>query len=301
MAGVPAHRAERFLRQRDGAGLSCVRGGDPASRRAMLFLNGLYSGPEAWTKQRRYGPFRRAFRMILHDYRGFGRSSCAPGSAFGMSELARDAAQILAAEQVDEAVVVGHSIGCAMALACAAEHAGLVRAVVLLAPGLRVGPRLRVMLEAVRSLLGDGVPFARLYPFALAWHHSERYLDKLVAQQARYADAVAGYINEPAALEALYRDLLADDVEDRFTAVAARVHAPVLIISSSEDLIFPPGMQHEVAALLSHSRVLTLDTGGHALQVEQSGTVNHAIEQHLIDLGMLPAEVPAGHGRGGGA
>lgn len=302
MSAVHAARAERFARQRDGASLCCVRDGSLESQRGLFFLNGLYYGPEAWIKQRRYGLFKRSFRMLLHDYRGFGGSTCAPGSSFGMSELVQDAVHLIAAEQVPEAVVIGHSIGCAVALACAAEHAATVRAVVLLAAGMRVSPRLRVMLEAIGGLLREGVPFARLYPFALAWHHSERYLEKLTAQQTQYADAVSGYINDPSALEALYHDLLADDIEERFQDVASRVRVPVLIVSAAEDMVFPPGMQHEVAALLPQSRLVILESGGHAIQVEQHAAVNRAIEELLVEVGLVADDRPSERtSRGGGA
>jgi pimeloyl-ACP methyl ester carboxylesterase len=69
------------------------------------------------------------FRVVAVDLRGHGRSSV-PAEGFTARQFAADLAMLLERLGASPAVVVGHSLGGAVAVALAVEHPGAVRAVV---------------------------------------------------------------------------------------------------------------------------------------------------------------------------
>lgn len=69
------------------------------------------------------------YRVIAADLRGHGRSSV-PGSGYTPRRFAADLAGLLRERDAAPAVVAGHSLGGAVAVAMAVEHPDLVRAIV---------------------------------------------------------------------------------------------------------------------------------------------------------------------------
>ncbi|MFM7679325.1 MAG: alpha/beta fold hydrolase [Roseiflexaceae bacterium] len=81
------------------------------------------------------GNLASRYDVLLVDARGHGRSH-KPDSHYMPSDHARDVAQLITQLALVKPLVVGHSMGAMTALALAAHHAELVRAVVLEDPPL---------------------------------------------------------------------------------------------------------------------------------------------------------------------
>lgn len=80
------------------------------------------------------GKLASDYRVIAVDRPGSGYSRWAPGQPRSLAAQARAIAGLLKAEGVGPAIVVGHSLGGAVALALALNHPERVRALALLAP-----------------------------------------------------------------------------------------------------------------------------------------------------------------------
>ncbi len=90
-------------------------------------------------------------RVINVDHRGHGRSSVVDGP-YGAKPMAHDAADLLRHLEVDDVIVVGHSMGTLVASVLAVEHPALVRALVLVDPVYgQADEMLEPLLAAVRS------------------------------------------------------------------------------------------------------------------------------------------------------
>src|SRR4051794_17465545 len=81
---------------------------------------------------------RRA--LLAFDLRGRGDSDKPESGPFGMAQHAHDVASAMRGWGLQDAVVVGHSMGAFVAVALAAEHPELVRALVLIDGGLPLEP-----------------------------------------------------------------------------------------------------------------------------------------------------------------
>jgi pimeloyl-ACP methyl ester carboxylesterase len=91
-------------------------------------------------------------RVVAFDFSGHGRSPGAVGS-YSMVELAKDIGAVAEAQQLQSFVLVGHSMGAAVAAEYAGSHPGHVKALVLVdpppAPGAIPADQLAQMHEAI--------------------------------------------------------------------------------------------------------------------------------------------------------
>ncbi len=72
-------------------------------------------------------------RVVAFDFSGHGRSPGALG-AYSIQELAKDIGAVAETQQIDAFVLVGHSMGAAVAAEYAGSHASRVKALVLVDP-----------------------------------------------------------------------------------------------------------------------------------------------------------------------
>ncbi len=115
---------------RDGTCLFCRDWGEG---RPIVFVSAWMLNSQAWQYQ--MAPLSEAgFRTIAFDRRGHGRSDD-PGRGFDMDTLADDLAAVLEAHDVRDAMLVGHSMGCAEIVRYLTNHgASRVSGFVLIAP-----------------------------------------------------------------------------------------------------------------------------------------------------------------------
>lgn len=119
------------------SGLAEVDGGKLAWEVAgegsgVVFLHpGLWDS-RVWDEQ--FGVFSKTYRVLRHDFRGYGRSSrLEPGKPYSHVD---DLEGVMDAAGVDRAALIGNSMGGRVAIDFALEHHSRVSALVLAAPGL---------------------------------------------------------------------------------------------------------------------------------------------------------------------
>lgn len=138
-------RGEFFVRDSGGEGP------------AVLLLHGwMFSADLNWF--RAYGPLEAAgYRVLALDHRGHGRGLRTPAE-FRLADCAADAAAVLRHAAVERALVVGYSMGGAIAQLLARDHRELVEGLVLGATSAHwTDPRQRTLwrgLALVRLALG---------------------------------------------------------------------------------------------------------------------------------------------------
>jgi lipase len=193
----------------------------------------------------------RARRPLLAlDLRGRGDTDKPESGPFGMAQHAHDVAAAMRAWGLEDAVVVGHSMGAFVAVALAAEHPELVRGLVLIDGGLPLEPP-------------PGVDVAQLLDVALAPQMArlratfptfEAYLDFWRAlppfEGERWNDWVEAYLRydlggveptlAPKASEAAVRGDFLDTLDaDRMRARLRSLSMPTLLLRATQG--FNPG------------------------------------------------------------
>ncbi|MFM8528868.1 MAG: alpha/beta fold hydrolase [Ilumatobacteraceae bacterium] len=97
---------------------------------ALVFLHAAIADSRMWEQQ--VEAFRMTHRCVRCDFRGFGRT----GLTAGMFAHARDVLAVLDRHAIDEAVIVGASMGGRVAMELAITAPERVRGLVLVAAGL---------------------------------------------------------------------------------------------------------------------------------------------------------------------
>ena len=197
-----------------------------------------------------------------------GRSTHGDTSSIGAFA---DAVELqLQTHAIDDAILVGSSMGGAIALELAARGASRVRGCVLLGSGarMRVGPAMFAQMEA-----DFPAAIETLIPIFFATPTDE------LLQTMREQILEVGQTQTIA-------DFRACDAFDR-TANLAEIALPVLAITGSEDRLMPPKFAQMIAERVPGARAEILPGLGHLPMLEAPGQINpmlQAFEAQIANL-----------------
>ena len=122
--------------------------GDPA----LVFIHGWCCDHSYFSPQ--FEHFAARHRVVALDQRGFGQSD-KPEQDYTIEAFASDVAWLCQELALGPAVLVGHSMGGAIALATAAQHPDVVHAAVLVDPAVVFPAAGREALRGFGDALGD--------------------------------------------------------------------------------------------------------------------------------------------------
>jgi 3-oxoadipate enol-lactonase len=269
----------------DGTSIAYDAYGDPAAE-PLLMIQGLGSDSRGWALQRM--AFRRRFRCLTVDNRGVGGSAGAP-HPFSLEQMATDAIAVLDAEGVDDAHVMGASMGGAIAQILAVQHPERVRSLVLACTACRNPLWRRELLAEWAEAVGER-GMSAMAGEGLRWLVGPRLQRRFGVWLNLMARIVLGAT--PENFVAQVEAILAVDDEVRFELESVR--APTLVITGTQDLLTPLGDAEELHELLANSRLVELRGAAHALMVESPNAFNRAVLEFLEEVtAAAPTEVPA--------
>jgi pimeloyl-ACP methyl ester carboxylesterase len=252
-----------------GARLHVVeRGRGPA----LLLVHGLAGQLGNFT----YGVVDRladSFRVVAVDRPGSGYSVRAKGASAGLIEQADALAALIDRRGLGRPLVVGHSLGGALALALAQRHPAKVSGLALVAPLTQVVPTIP---PAFRGLMIAAPWLQSLVAWTLATPVGIARREELMAMifgpepvPADFATRGGGLLSlRPSHFISACADLvaLADDLP-RISAGYSAMHLPVSVLYGRQDGILDPRVQGESLAAVLPGASLELVEGGHMLPV----------------------------------
>jgi 3-oxoadipate enol-lactonase / 4-carboxymuconolactone decarboxylase len=234
----------------------------------ILFSNSLGTSLEMWDEViRGVAPY---YRCIRYDTRGHGRSEVIDRPA-SMDDLAADAAGLLDALGVEQAHIVGLSIGGMTAQALAVSHPGKVQTLSLLATTAYMPPA-SLWEERIRLVRAEGTA-------ALAGATMERWFTQGFREGApeKTGRVKAGFLATPAEGYAVCAGAIANmDLREPIRGIKA----PTLIIAGANDMGTTPAMAEDIKARIPHAELTILSPAAHLLAVERP----EAVISHLLDF-----------------
>jgi pimeloyl-ACP methyl ester carboxylesterase len=202
-------------------------------------------------------------RVIAPDLPGFGSSEKPPVARFpyGVNAFAEAITDLYAGLELGPAVLVGHSLGAAVALTVAARHPELVSRLVLI-DALCYGSSASAFGRlAVLPVLG-GLALKQLWGLRGFRRHFER---SLLGPSARLDPArIERYyaaFNEPAARASAFATLRATTDTRDVAAQTPRVQTPTLVLWGGSDRVWPASFGQRLAREIRGARFELLDTG----------------------------------------
>ena len=229
----------------------------PPRAQPIIFVHGSASSHLLWGRQvRATGEITHAVAL---DLPGHGRSTL-PGrnSIEGYRDVLLGLLDALGFERV---VVVGHSMGGAIAQTLALSHPDRVAGLGLIG----TGARLRVLPAIVEGVQNDLPHTARLvveYSYAPTLNGVER------------ERAVAEFLACPAGVA--HGDFIACNQFDA-TARLSEIHAPTLVICGRQDRMTPVKYSEFLASNITNAHLTLVDGAGHSVMLEQPEAVNQAL------------------------
>jgi 3-oxoadipate enol-lactonase len=281
------------LQSSDGTRISYdVVGNGP---RTLLLANGLGGRLYTWSPLIEF--FWEDYKIISWDYRGlFESDTPAQRNDLSIPFHVQDAIAILDAEKVEQAVLVGWSMGALVSLELAARHPGRFSGLIVingihghaLQTGLQPLFRVPLVPDALHSLLewlidhpssADRVAkFARLTELptiliaTITAGLKSRKLRPLIRQ---YYDDVVGESYEN--FLRLFQELDAHSVYH----LLRDIETPSLVIAGALDILAPAYQSREISHRLPDSEYLCIKRGSHFCIIERPEIVTQAINSFL--------------------
>lgn len=234
----------------------------PKNASPVILLHGAGGSRLSWHPLLRRLGGRTVYTL---DLPGHGRST--PPACDSIAAYAARVAAWMQALNLPPAVIVGHSMGSAIALTLALDYADRVRSLILIGSGarLRVHPSLlewtkrpETLEQAIQTLLEWG--FGPNAPQALK---------DLAAQHMRQTP--------PATFHADFLACDRFDIRDRLAEIAH----PTLLLCGTEDRMTPPRFSEFLAENLPHAQLQRIEAAGHMLMLEQPQAVKEAVHAFL--------------------
>jgi pimeloyl-ACP methyl ester carboxylesterase len=285
-----AGEALRLLARPDGVHIAYRRTAArrPAGKAPVLLLHGLASNMTRWSEFVERTRLAEERDVIRVDLRGHGDSPTR--GRISLELWCDDLLALLDAEGASHAVLIGHSLGAQVALACAARAAGRVAALVLIDPVFRpalrgrwkwiarAAPLFVAAAAIVRTLNALGLRRRSIPPLDL------RALDELARQSLGSPDAEAEFIRRYSSTRADLRTFRTahylQELVEMFRAVAGpeSIALPTLVLLSTGATFAALASMQEIAARFRRGEVKTIDCH-HWPLTERPDEVRGVIEQ----------------------
>lgn len=275
-ADDPSPRAETVVLG-DGREIAALIAG-PGQAQKIVFVHGLGGSQSTW--QIVLGELADRYRVTAIDLPGHGLSdkSTPAQSDYSVEALASAVAEALRALKVAPAVVVGHSLGGAVALHLAIDHADLVSGLVLVNSaglGREIASELLDLMaqepgkETARGLL------------ALFFEDQRLVVDRGIDEMAQgQLSAGAWEAQRAVAAAAFDRGGQRLAIRERL----AEVDQPTLIAWGAKDRVIPLAHAIDAVSVLQDVTLKVLPAAGHVPQVEDAPALAKAIDRFARSL-----------------
>lgn len=283
------HTLEHKMISTNGVNLHVVQAGDPNGELVIL----LHGFPEFWYGWRQQIDYLAAagYWVWAPDQRGYNLSEKPRGiEKYKISTLAADVTGLIDAAGREQAYVVGHDWGAAVAWMTAIRHAERVKKLAILNV-----PHPKIMLETVRSSPAQMLKswyigffqlpvLPELFSSAGEFYFSAQALLQ-TSKPGTFSDAdITEYIRawkQPGALSSMinwYR-AMGRRLDDGAFLNNARVTVPTIIIWGAQDRFLQREMAQESTTLCDDARVIYFEDATHWVQHEKPNEVNALLSE----------------------
>lgn len=243
----------------------------------LALIAGLGGTGSYWLPQR--SALAAHYQLAVYDQRGTGLNQQTLPENYCLSDMARELHEGLSEKGVSRYSVMGHALGGLIGMQLALDYPDAIASLVIINGWLQLTAHTRRCFSVRETLLRDSGPGAYLQAQPLFLYPA----DWMAANQPRLEAEESMHNAHFQGAENLTRRLSALKAAD-FLATAQRVHQPVLVICSRDDLLVPWSCSVELHDALPNSRLEILPWGGHACNVTAASEFNEWLTGGLASL-----------------
>ncbi len=251
----------------------------------VVFIHGLGANWQSWLPS--IPPLMARHRVVTFDLPGFGHSAM-PHDELSIPGYARWVSELLGELGVEQATVVGNSMGGFVGADLAVNFPHRVERLVLVTAAALWNERRRARPLVVLANLTSAYASKFAAQWELAHKHPKLRLPSLYYSGIRHPRKVpldlaweimsgAGAPGFANALEALFKHKIRDDLE--------RIGCPTLVVWGSHDPLVPLHNAFEYEALIPDARVVVFNDCGHVPQIEKPDRFNEALAEFIASTG----------------
>jgi pimeloyl-ACP methyl ester carboxylesterase len=237
-------------------------------KQSLVFIHGSGSDHSAWSHQ--YGRLHRKYNIVAIDLPGHGHSD-----GDGESDVERYCIwvkKLLDSLDLKSAVLVGHSLGAAIALRFAINYPQEIAGIVVLGGGMKmpVNPFILEFLKTNPAEMPAEI-IDLICKFSLAKENRAKLsapLRKSISQSK---------------VDILYGDLSACNELD-LTQETGKINVPSLIVCGAEDKMTSPDFSRQLAAGMSGAMLEIVAGAGHMVMLERPAEFNASLDKFVASF-----------------
>lgn len=254
---------------------------------AIVLLHGLTATHYNW--QHTIPALADRFRVVAPDLPGHGRSA-KPDAPYTLDFYAGVIRSLGRELGLEEAVVVGNSLGGRIALELALSYPRWVRALALAAPASGYAAGMRAVGWAIDAVAGPRILRLTL-PRTLDLCFHDRSLPACAERRRLLAERIA-HDDYPGFARAVTRTLRSVLAEGR--PRLERLHQPTVVVWGREDRMVALSGSRWILRQVPHARLAVLDGCGHLPMVERPEQFNRVLDDFLRVVDAAPRARAAG-------
>lgn len=233
------------------------------------------SNRHTWTEI--IAPLAQNHRVLSFDIRGHGETTATP-PPYTMSQLAQDAAELLAAFDIASSHWIGQAMGAMVGQRLAIDKPELIKSLVL-SSSTAGRPDVALPLWHARNALARQGGLAALQESTLQrWftpetrHQRPELMDRVTNMML--ATPVDGYVGASLAMATM-------DLDETI----GQISCPTLILVGASDSATPPSEARRLHAKIKGSRLIVLPNSAHMAHLEQPDQFKQLVLEFLAYLG----------------
>ena len=243
---------------------------------AVVFLHGVGGGRHGWAAQQAHVA-ALGWRSLAWDMPGYGDSPMF--TPYDFAHLAQALWQMLDAAHIDQAALVGHSMGAMVALQAWTQKPERIRGLLLAASSPAFGNSDG---EFQKQFLAQRL--APLEAGKTMGDIADRLIPSMVAPGCTAPALALARQGMAAVAPETYRAALRALVQFEQRAALPTITVPVLCLAAEHDRTAPPAVMEKMAQKIPGARYACLAGAGHLLHCEQPEAFNAELEKFLKEL-----------------
>lgn len=212
-------------------------------------------------------------QVLIFDNRGVGQTET-PDSPYSIDMMADDAMALIKELKLKNPVIIGQSMGSAIAQSIGKRYSNQVSKIVLMNTFDHINKAPEIAFENMGELLRLNLPMKYRVQASAPWVFSSEFLsqpDQLAhlikfAEDNPHPQSLIGFEHQLNAIKAFHSKPWLQDIK-----------SPALIIAGQEDIIAPLAAAKEVQKGIGRKTKLVILPGGHGSPIEQPEKVTQAI------------------------